>query len=161
MGHLSIRLKALLSAAVLLAGLAGCTSFPGTDSSVSALPETAAVPSPSLNPMATLNGLSVYVASTGRQVLNQSLITGPRLFDVPVPDGVTQIGFAVMCESASQDWTVSANGNELDWTSPDTCSSKAVFSGIVDVPGSDDGTVTVQVGLDDDSYLALVTYAAD
>jgi len=161
MNRLSASVKALLSALVIVAGLCGCTSSPSPGTDASSPATTVSAPEPSPNPMATLNGLSVYVASTGVQILDQSLVTGPRLFDVPVPDGVTQIGFVVMCESASQGWTVSADGNELGWTSPDTCPTKAVFSDIVDVPGSDDGTITVQVGLDDDSYLALVAYAAD
>jgi len=158
MGNLSIRVTALLSAVVLLAGLTGCTSTPSTDSSVSAVPETVPASEPSPNPMATLNGLSVYVASTGVQILDQTLVTGSRGYDVAVPDGVTHIGFAVMCESASQGWTVSAADTELSWTTPAECATKAVYSDIVDVTGS--STVPVQVGLDGDTFLALVTYAA-
>ena len=157
MGNLSTRVRTLLSAVVLLAGLTGCTS-PGTDSSPSIPPETAPAPEPSPNPMATLNGLSVYVASTGVQILDQSLVTGSRGYDVTVPDGVAQIGFAVMCESASQNWTDSAADTELSWTSPAECAAKAVYSDIIDVTGL--STVPVQVGLDGDTFLALVMYVA-
>ena len=108
--------------------------------------------------MATLNGLSVYVASTGVQILDQTLVTGSRGYDVAVPDGVTQIAFAVMCESAGQNWTVSAGDTELIWTSPAECPTKAVYSDVLDVSGPD--LVPVQVGLDDGTFLALVTYAA-
>ena len=106
--------------------------------------------------MATLNGLSVYVNSTGVQILDQSLVTASRGFDLDVPDGVTQIGFAAMCESATQDWSVTVDDNELDWTSPDECPTKAIYSTIVDVAPFD--VVAVQVGLDPDTFLALVTY---
>ena len=142
-------------AAILFAGLSGCTS-PSTEPSQS--PTPVSTPEPSPNPMATLNGLSVYVASTGVDIVDQTLVTGSRGFDVAIPDGVAQIGFAAMCESASQDWTVSANDDQLDWTSPGECATKAVYSDIIDVSPGD--TVAVQVGLDGDTFLAIVMYAA-
>ena len=154
MGNVSALVKAAI-AVVLLTGVSGCTS-PGTDASQS--PTPVSTPEPSSNPMAILNGLSVYVVNTGVQILDQSLITGSRGFDVTIPDGVTQIGFAAMCESASQDWTVSANDDQLDWTSPGECATKAVYSDIIDVSPGD--TLAVQVGLDADTFLAIVTYAA-
>ena len=109
--------------------------------------------------MAILSSLSAYVASTGVEILDQNLIDASLPFEVTIPDDVTQIGFAAMCESVSQGWTVTVDENEVGWTSPDQCPTQAIFSQIVDVAPL--SVVTVQVGLDSDSFLALVTYAAN
>jgi len=109
--------------------------------------------------MATLNGLSVYVASTGVEILDQNLIAASRSYEVTIPDDVTQIAFAVMCQSVNQGWTVSVDDNELSWTSPDECPTRAIFSDLIDVAPS--SVVTVQVGLDADTYLAIVTYSVN
>ena len=156
MGNVSVLVKAAISACLLLTGVSACTPPPAVDQSAPLTPVS--TPEPSPNPMATLNGLSVYVNSTGVQILDQSLVTASRGYDVTVPDGVTQIGFAAMCETAAQDWSVTVDDNELDWTSPAECPTKAIYSTIVDVV--DTNVVTVQVGLDPDTFLALVAYVA-